>query len=191
MAQLYSSISHIRGKRDVNFKLMGKAKAIGIKDFLVTIERHRAFNYFIDRPDIKIIYLHRDNIIKRHISGLFMRENSLPVSYKAVQHNRIKLDIEATLKSLKILSQEVMREKQFIDKLKAHSILEIDYEEYFKSAESIIKWNGIIFEFLGIEPIAVTSNQKKILPTTLKDIVSNYDEVVENLKNTEYEKFLY
>jgi Sulfotransferase family len=189
LAQVYSSISHIKSRRGINFKLMNKIKAIGIKDFLVTIERKNAYDYFLKQPDIKIIYLHRDNLLKKYISGLFM-VNSI-VTYTSVQHNPIELDIEKMLEKLKIYSKEVMREREFIAKLRTHSILDIDYEEYFENSDSIIKWNHIVCDFLGIDPIKTTSNQKKILPVKLKDIVLNYDQIVESIKNTEYEKFLY
>lgn len=191
IAQFYSFISHAKGKREINFKFKNSVKAIGLKDFLVTIERKDAFGYFLSRPEIKIIYLHRDNLLKRYISGLFMKESNIPVTYTKIQHNQIDLDIELMFENLKVLSDEAMREQQFIDKLKGHEILDIDYEEYFNSAESINKWNHIVCEFLGIKPIETTSKQKKILPNTLKDILLNYDLAIQHLEGTEYEKFLY
>jgi hypothetical protein len=191
LAQLYSAYAHLKGKRAINYKRHGEIKSIGIKDFLVTMERQNCFDYFLNDASIKIIYLHRDNVLQRYVSGIFMQSSGMATSYQAVNAGSIVLDIDELFKHLSIFTEESNRERQFISKLVNHEVLDVEYQAYFDSPAATQKWNDTIFDFLGVKPVREMSKQKKILSNTLKDIVTNYGELIEAIRGTQYEKFLY
>ena len=91
MAQLYSAYSHLKGNRNILLKRKSKIKALGIKDFLVTIKNNNALDFFIKNEEFKIIYLYRDNILERYVSGLFMKQNKVSSSYKKVNFKKLIL----------------------------------------------------------------------------------------------------
>jgi Sulfotransferase family len=191
LAQLYSIYSHLKGKRLINYKKHKQIKTIGIKDFLVTMERQNCFDYFQQNNDIKIIYLHRDNILQRYISGVFMGLNRTAVSYKAMNVGTIVLDTDEVLKKLNIFEQETQRGKNFIGSLSDHQVLDIEYQDYFENPNATRRWNAAIFEFLSIKPATEMSEQKKIVVRPLKDSIKNYDELLDAIRGTPYEKYLY
>jgi hypothetical protein len=191
LAQLYSIYSHLKGRRPVNYKKHKQIKSIGIKDFLVTMERQSCFDYFQQNTDIKIIYLHRDNILQRYISGVFMGLNRTAVSYKAMHTGATVLDTEEMLKHLNIFEQETQRGKEFIGSLNNHQVLDIEYQQYFERPEATRAWNATIFDFLNIKPATEMSEQKKIVVKPLKESIKNYDEILDVIRGTPYEKYLY
>jgi len=190
IAQVYSVFSHLRGQRKINYKARRKVSSIGVKDFLVTMERRKGFDFLRSNNDIKVIYLYRRNILKKYISGVFMSENKLASSYSEVSIEPIDINVDAMLSNLEIMTDEARRERTFISSLR-NQVLTIEYEEYFESGESKALWNTAAFNFLGVEPVDIKSGQKKILPDRLKDVVNNYDEVLVALAGSEYEAFLY
>ncbi|NOU43748.1 MAG: hypothetical protein HOO87_09385 [Methyloglobulus sp.] len=191
LAQLYSAYAHVKGGRLVNYKKYSKIKSIGIKDFFVTMEWQQCFDYFLKDLSIKVIYLHRDNILQRYVSGLFLKSSGLATSYQKLDTGKVTIDIDDLLSQLKIFDEECTREKEFISKLTKHDVLDIEYQAYFQSPQSTQDWNGAIFDFLGIEPVKEMSKQTKILSNSLKDVVTNYVELLDAIRGSQYEKLLY
>jgi hypothetical protein len=191
LAQIYSAYSHFKSKRRINYKSINNVTSIGVKDFLVTMERYRAFDFIRANNDIKIIYLHRKNLLKKYISGVFMKNSRIAASYSDVNIKPIEIDIAHLMTSLKLMMDEAIREQQFISALHEHDVMAIEYEDYFETEQSISDWSNKIFQFLDITPVHTKSDQKKILPDTLKETVLNNAEIIESLTGTVYESFLY
>jgi len=192
LGQLYSCFSHLKNGRKINFKLKRNIESVGVKDFFVTMNRHAgSFQYVSDDPEIKVIYLYRSNILKRYISLVFMSENNQAVSYNLIKNKKIHINIEDLIEKLNIYELNRKNEEMFVLSLNRHDVLNIEYEEYFKDADSINFWNKKVFEFIGLQAISDLSQQKKILSNSLKDNVLNYDELVTSIKGTQFEKYLY
>jgi len=191
LAQFYSAYSHVRTGRKINFKFKRKLRSIGLKDFLVTMERHNALDYLRQNEDIKIIYLHRENLLKRFISAQHLMKSRIPASYKSIDIEPIELNLDDLVNHLDIYNSEAERELEFLNSMPDRKILNITYESYFADSNSITDWNKTISEFLDISLISTVSKQKKLLADTLPDAVSNSSEVVGKLTGTRYEKYLY
>lgn len=191
LAQLYSAYSHLRSGRAINFKRRSNVKSLGLKDFLVTLERRCGLGYLRENKDIKIIYLNRNNLLKRYVSSLHMARNRIASSYTKLSLEPIIVDVQDMIVALNVLEDEVKREEIFVKSLSTHDVLNIEYEVYFASTESIARHNSEIFDFLGVAPAVRQSGQKKILSDRLCDVVSNHSEVVESLESTPYERYIY
>jgi hypothetical protein len=188
---LYYAFVRLRNKEGSQYKSYKKVKTIGIKEFLFTIENHHCADYFGKDTDLKVIYLHRDNILQRYVSVMFMLETGISYTYNEVDAKPVILDIENLIMQLTVLEQESIKEKVFISGLATKHVLDIEYQSYFKSSETIEEWNNTMFDFLEIAPVKMVSKHKKILSNTLKDAVGNYQEVIDVLQGTRFERFIY
>lgn len=191
LAQGYSAFAHLNAGRQTNFKSKRFIKSVRFKDFLVTMERHDGLRYVRANQDIKIIYLKRNNLLKRYISSLHMGRTKMSASFETVAPRPIFVDIEWMMKALRIMKNEVDREEKFLESLIWHNTMRIEYEEYFASEETIAQHSSRLFEFLEVTPAPGASRQKKILPDHLCDVVVNHTEVVKALKGTPFEKYVY
>ena len=67
-------------------------------------------------------------------------------------------------------------------------LLEVEYESLIADFDSEIRK---VLKFLEIDKfIPLTSDFVKVNPDSLEEIIENYNEVKQTLKNTEFEKFL-
>ena len=120
-----------------------------------------------------------------------MKHNRIAATYQSLKIKPVSIDVEDMLNSLTVMMSESLREKEFIGSLNNHDVFTLGYESYFQSQKSISDWNRLIFEFLDVMPVSSKSGQKKILPDSLKETVSNSSEVIAALRETQYEDFIY
>jgi len=189
-AQCYSAYSHFKAKKAINFKRRGNVKSIGMKDFFLNIRVRNAENFFISRPDIAVIYLYRENLLKRYLSTVFLAKTKMDRTEKSVSVTQVVINLPDMMKKLAALERERAEENRMLNELRNHRILSIKYEDYFVSEQSITDYNCQIFEFLGVKPLLVTSQHKKILPQQLSKMIENYQEFCASLVNTQYEQYL-
>ncbi len=189
-AQLYSARAHRKANKPVNFKTYRHVVSVGTKDFFLSVKNAGVTDYYVSRPEIAIIYLSRENLLKRYLSGVFMRKTRIAASETAVKVEKGVIDIEHMNKSLAVMDNEVAHELAVMSTLAHHRVLSIKYEDYFKSEASILDYNRRVFEFLGVDVIAIKSEHKKILPQSIRDLVENYDELKEHLKGSHHERYL-
>jgi LPS sulfotransferase NodH len=189
-AQFYSAYSHVRKKKPIHFKKWGKISQLGTKDFFLNYRSKNALSFLLEHEEIAIIYLHRENRLRRYLSGVFLRKNRVVSSEKKLKVAKVHIEPAQMMTYLEILDQEIENEKNIISQLKNHHLLPIKYEDYFADENSILTHNQQVFEFLGVEPISVKSRHQKILPQGMADLVENYDEFCACLKNTKYQQYL-
>jgi LPS sulfotransferase NodH len=190
-AQFYSAYSHIRKNKPINFKKWGNVSQLGTKDFFLNYRNKNAFSFLFDHEEIAIIYLHRENRLRRYLSGVFLQQTRVVSSEKQLEISKVYIDTTQMMKYLEILDREIEDEKNIISQLKNHRLLSLKYEDYFADENSILTHHQQIFEFLGVEPIlAAKSQHKKILPQSMADLVENYDEFYACLKNSQYQQYL-
>lgn len=189
-AQLYSAYSHFRKKKPVNFKRRGRVKSIGTKDFFLNVKTKQVENFYLSQPDIAVIHLYRENLLRRYLSGVFLRNTKIAATEAKVSIEKVTIDIGQMMNYLENLERELAYENQFLTELnKQHRIFQLRYEDYFASETSILSYNRQIFEFLGVEPMAAQSRHQKILPQAISEMVANYDEFCASLANTKYQQY--
>jgi len=193
-AQMYSSFSHLRKRKPIKCKYRRHIKHIGVKDFFINFESRAAFDFILNQPEIDVIYLSRCNILRRYLSVLHMAKSNTAVSESShPKVHQVKVDIKHMLQTLMILEQEVMKEEAMLKRIEkaGHRLMRINYEDYFKSTATIELINKKVFQFLGVEGIALLSKHRKILPNSFSDIIVNDQEVMSALKGTVYEVYLH
>lgn len=191
-SQLYSIYARIKKRQPVNFKLYSQVKSIGIKDFSINFEKRNLTNYLENRSDIAIVNLYRENSLKRLISLQAMQDTGI---VKSIGQNKDKqklyLPLDKVTHQLETFEREKREQFEMIESISESRVMNISYEEYFSSSEQQEKTNRKILDFLKVDDIKLQGKHKKILDSSLSNILENYDEVEGLLTNTKYEKYLH
>ena len=193
LAQAYSAIAHLRRGIPINWKRYDTTSNLGIKEFFIHFENRSGLQYILSEQNIAVIYLSRSDLVRRYLSMRHMEQTKVVVDYgTATARKKIHIDIADMLRTLDAMKKETDDEQAWMSNIASagHRILEIRYEEYFASDESIARHNGLIFEFLGVPPINVCNKQRKILSADLCDLVENYGEFCQALNNSPYATYL-
>jgi len=147
-----------------------------------------SWKYIADNS--KIIFMYRQNKIKQFISlelALLSNIHHLRRGKDHIKYEKISINLKYFEY---FLSREKEEEKTFLEMIPKDEsrIIKISYEELTKDLnESFL----LIQKFLNIEPETLTVYNKKLNNKTVEQSVLNYNELVEFVKNTEYEYMVY
>ncbi|ACB52471.1 unknown [Crocosphaera subtropica ATCC 51142] len=193
IAQYYSAYSHFKKGQKINFKKLQSIKTVGIKDFSINFLKRGVNNYITERSNLYIINLYRENSLKRLISLEAMNITGVIASKETQRKNNSKIYLftDNLIAKIELYEKEKQSQFELVKLSPKNKILEIKYEDYFLSYENQELYNQKIFDFLGVSKLNLVSQHKKILSQNLVDILKNYDEVVEIIQGTKYEKFLH
>ena len=142
---------------------------------------------------VRVIFIYRRNALKAVIS-MQNRKRLVEISgksqiYKNSNVNLCKLDLNVS-KAINDMKKRQENDIYFYNKIKKfkHRLV-ISYEDLFYYRDNTIKK---VLDFLGVPvDLNLREQTKKITPDNLRDAISNYDELVEALKGTKFEKYLY
>ncbi len=133
----------------------------------------------------RIIHLHRENHLRRHVSDQINRLTGYATTKTKAKLNRISLQTDNLIEELNCSVQNVDRIRTDI-KPKAH--IEVCYENLIENTQT--ESNKIV-QFLGLKPTIFSTNLKITNPFPLSEILINFYEVETKLKGSSFEKYLY
>lgn len=137
----------------------------------------------------KIIFLKRDSYVRQAISVFIgvqrgkwhdKRENSL--EGKKFNINPVKL-----IEKVRRIDTYYKRKEKL---LKGTDHLFINYEEDLLSEENHQRTVDRVFEYLGVHSVPVNTPYFKTMPANPEEVIDNYHEVIEAVRNSEYAHFL-
>ena len=199
MAQLYSALSHQKKGKKINFKYKNKIATIGVKEFSVNFKRLKLSSFLMERDDILVINLYRENHLKRLVSlemmsrsGIVSIDKQSKVANSEIDSdsNKIFLDPNYTLRQLEIFQKELEEQMDLVDHLAQERVFNIRFEDLFESDQSVADYTNDLFQFLNIDPIRIKSSHKKILSDRLSDLIANYEEIHKALENSRFACYL-
>lgn len=163
--------------------------AVGFKVNYSQIKKYRVTVSWIKENDVKIIHLVRNNLLKRLVSHKIARARNLMHSTQAVEPIKVRIDP-------RILTQHLRKRQIRLDKYRKLFIEVLDVPFHEVSYESLVGDHDTetqkVLRFLGIDKfMSLTSELVKVNPDSLEDIIDNYSQVKQTLRNTEFENFLY
>lgn len=188
--QAFSAARRLRRGKSFRLKSRARVKSLGMKDFAYLVQRFGLADYIVESSDMKVIQLLRGNTLKRFVSGERMRETKTVSTESVVQKVRLVIDTETLLRRLQVLRDQDDFLQGLVARLPSERVLALRYEDCFASPQRLAEVNDGLFRFLGVEPVAAVSKQKKITPERLEDIVDNLPEVRRTLAGTEFESLL-
>jgi LPS sulfotransferase NodH len=158
-------------------------KAIGFK--LMLNQSKNPIKRYIEKNDLKIMIVTRENILKTYISRETAKKSNIfhLKDYKK-KVEKIHLDADQLIGKLK----KIEKENENLLCYTRKDFLHITYEAVLMSAgnefKRMLRYIGVDEEFILSSPL------KKINPNTLPEIVANFSEVERLLMNTRYERYL-
>ncbi len=139
----------------------------------------------------KIISIKRSNILKQLISlyyakatRLFHRRKKHPENYEP---RKITLAPDFIMRQLKNRQKLTDRENALLRDLPVHSV---SYERDLLLPGSHQKTLDAVFDYLSVSGVTVKSNLLKNLPYRMDQILKNYDEIYQTIRNSEFKSFL-
>ena len=193
-AQFYSFSGRLFSNRKTHFGIKSKDTTIGVKEFYVNFRNFGLLDYLIERDDIKIIYLVRENLMQRFLSGQFMGKPGMlktTDSTAAQKAHKINVDIDKMKKVLTACQKEHDGMEETLGKIPSNRKFNIRYEDYFYATDEVKNATHVSMqEFLGLDPITLTPEHKQVRPHDMRKTIENYAEVSSFLEGTAYQRFL-
>jgi hypothetical protein len=137
----------------------------------------------------RIIHLKRRNLFRQAVSAMVAVQRRQWHSKRGDEPlpGRLALDADQLLARLDALRQRAAVEASALHGLRR---LNLTYEDDLMRPELHQATAEKVFSFLDLEPAPVASAYVRITPRRTADFISNYDQIVETLRGTEFERWL-
>ena len=168
-----------------------KIKYIGFKLFYyhpLDSDDKEVWEFIKSDRNIKIIHLTRENILRTVVSREIADKTNAWTNKgnKNITKNgkQIELDIDYCLSEFELTKNSEEKTKvDFAD----HDFIQLSYEDLSDDKQKVM---NELFQFLSVDSVNVSSSYKKQNVEKLKDLVTNYDKVYEQLEKTKWANFL-
>jgi len=151
-------------------------------------EGARRFIKDLSESGWKIVYLRRDNLLRRTLSGAVAKKRGGMLHVqddKALR--KVSIDTELLLQHLDESRKLTERDDQLLSSI-PH--LRIDYETGLLDPAEHTRTTAKIFSYLGLGNVSVSTALKRTSTDDLSQTIENYEELEQALNATPYERFL-
>lgn len=147
--------------------------------------------YVVTNTEIGIVHLRRGNLLKQHVSNMLTRR-SQELSRPAHATEPVRAAAIRVRPQVAIWHMRLVRALHtwYSRRLSRHPKVELDYEALIEANRLSDGASTLICELLDLEPEPLGADLVKVNPDSLRDMVTNYDELVHVLTGTEFEEFL-
>lgn len=150
------------------------------ENFLHTLHHDHGF---------QVLYLRRENLVRHALSNIRARRETF---------HRKKSDPDGEPTALHVNPDRVIGWMQSSQALRRYEEtlltdvphLSLTYEEHIRHADDHQTTVDLVCDVLGVASGPVESSYRKVAPSTLRDRVANYEELVRRLDGTPYAKYL-
>ena len=137
----------------------------------------------------KFIYLKRDNYFRHKLSNIISAQTRIFHLKNGDKNSPVKVNVDCDQLMEGIQYSEVVNKTES-ENLKDIDHITITYEDDLIENSKHQETADKIFGYLGLGTVKVRTDLKRIVPEDLEKIISNYNEVYDYFKDTEYIKFL-
>ncbi len=193
LAQRYSSRARRKRGDAERDKAWENMHTLGFKDLGIRFSQHDLDDYLLRRPDVRIINLYRENILRRAISLLALTETGQVLQRKGQPPvlRRFRADPDDVLSLMAIMERETERQMILIGQIPDQRVYTVSYEELFASGEATRRHLRGMFEHLGVAPIHIMTRHERVLAPDLSQSVTNFADVARAVEATRYAMFLF
>lgn len=163
------------------------------KIYQMTNERERpvtpsSFLRSLDELGFRIIYLRRENVVKQALSNLIAEKRGSHHKYNhEIEDLRIRVIREDFERRVRDRVRYLCEEEKALEAL-PH--LSIEYERDLESPSSHQDTVDRVLDFLGLERRPATTIQVRINDRTMEEVVVNYEEFVQVVRENGWERYL-
>jgi hypothetical protein len=147
------------------------------------LARPFALRYLLDHREIRVIHLRRENLLNAYVSLLLMQKRRELQATRPVARIWIRVDADRAIAALR---KAVARFERFDRLFAGHPRLNVSYESLIEGSRLKAETGRQICDFLGVSRQPMQSRIVKLNPRSLRDMVTNYDELAEALSRTEF-----
>lgn len=142
-----------------------------------------AMRNWIEREELKIFYLQRQNLLDLTISNLYARAREAYHSTDVGTEERkiIHIDPDQVIREIAYSQGKLEWEKWFLNGLEYEEVV---YETDLATPDTQQAAVNRLAGSLGLEPALVKAHLKKVTPRDHSSFVSNWDEIVHRLRET-------
>jgi LPS sulfotransferase NodH len=169
------------------FYSRGSARVRCFKAMYNQLSRPFAMRYFDENEDIKVVHLRRHNLLKVHVSTLLMDKREQLQARGPTEAVWIHVDPVRAIASMRKARRIY---QSFDDAFGKHPRVQVAYENLFDGANLQADTGRLICDFLGVAYHPMRSQIVKLNPESLRDMVTNYDELAEAVSRTEFADLL-
>ena len=190
-------LAEILSRESVNFLYeyifnQEDCEAVGVKIKYRQLEEQfqEIFDKIANDKTISIVHLTRKNLLKRYVSHKLSGSQKTPHvilnSQKQQEQEQVKVKVNVQ-NCLEDISSVKKAEIRFREYFKNHKFIEIVYEDILADRNSQMEK---IQNFLGVNSIELSPKTVKVNSDNLEDIVENYQELAEAIKETSNAQYL-
>lgn len=160
-------------------------EAKGFKLMYGQVKRFPQVSQWCKESDVRVIHLIRQNLLKVIVSRKVAKERGVYHSTKTLAPLRIRVDCRKLIPLLREVESQI---DSYGKAFAYRSYIEVSYESLVanqaEESERILRF----LDLNAMEPLV--SNLKKVNPSSLYEVVENYQEMRDTLRGTTYERFL-
>lgn len=138
----------------------------------------------------KFIHLKRINFLRHKLSSLIAAETKVLHirEGESASNRKIRVDFDTLFEGI-TYGEEVERTEE--ENLGRIPHIKVIYEEDLIDNAMHQATADKVFEYLELEPVPVSTNLKRITVDSLSDMIENYSEIEDKLKERGYERYLH
>ncbi len=165
-----------------------------LNDYWHLINNQPQIFNFIKKNNYPVIHLIRKNILKVLVSQLLASNHNVwhakHENINNIRETKIKLDPDKIMNQIKNRKKEMNRISSFFKSY--NNTLTIYYEDLFDETQEFSRTTiETLSDFLQVDSNKFNSKPVYVKQTSfLSNVIENFDEIKESLKNTEFEYFL-
>ncbi len=170
-----------------DFYARGNAKVRCFKAMYNQLSRPLAMRYFRENPEVRVIHLRRENLLKVHVSTLLMSKRRNVQTRSPTDPVWIRVDPGQAIASMREARSVHDRFERVFAR---HQRLPLAYEDLFAGQNFRAESAHAVCAFLGVRDHPMHSDILKLNPESLRDMVTNYDELEAAILNSEFADML-
>lgn len=175
------------GNRMERFYCGGRAKVRIFKAMYNHLANPFALRYLRAHDEIRVIHLRRENLLKLHVSRLLMPKRKQVQTKERVDPIWIRVNPAAAIEDMR---KAQARHEYFASLFKDHARLPISYEALIDGQYLNAETGRRICEFLGVAYQPLMASLTKLNPESLREMVTNYEELAAAVSRTEFAAML-
>ncbi len=163
--------------------------AVGFKLMLDQCEARPYLWPLVRRHQVKTILVTRRNLLKTLVSrrtaaatGVYHVSDSLPAKSAVANWvaRPVRIEAATVIRDLEMIAEEAVKWRRSLENLQ---FMELIYEEYVLDQAY---WNSRVLEFLKVPAQELKSDLTKVNPDVLRDLVTNFDEISDVVRQSPY-----
>ncbi len=169
--------------RMATFYAGGSARVRAFKVMYNQLAHPLALRYLRGNRDIRVLHLSRGNLLKVQVSRILMGKRARVQATAPVDAVSTHVDPQEAILAMRAARA---RYEHFEGLFRDHPRLALTYESLFDGPNLDRATAARVCDFLGVAPHAMKSKLVKLNPESLREMVTNYDELAEALSRTEF-----